>query len=299
VCENAYLISDGKIGKGGQSAPRRRLQSGGVLDTLGRLCQEPRKRAARAGTRGERTGHRCPQPCRRRVAQPRHHLVKVGDERRRDDDHPAHVTVVDTMTRYSVAMRTAWIVLAFVLAAAALVGCATSTDRSAVAPTRAVPSPTVNVSSRPILSPTPSTPPDVVQGPLTKPVPGGVTTVTVSFLQPGGDSGTVVYRTTVTSPTDIRTLVDAVDALHVTGSYSKGCSMSPVDLRLDFVSPGHASTFVEDSSCRYATLTIDGSAGPKLDSAELGVAEETVRETAVTGPDGQVSISAAPASSAS
>jgi hypothetical protein len=108
-----------------------------------------------------------------------------------------------------------------------------------------------------------------------------------------------VYRTTVTSPTDIRTLVDAVDALHVTGTYSKGCSMSPVDLRLDFASPGHASTFVEDSSCRYATLTVDGTAGPKLDSAELWLAEQILGKAAVRGPDGQVSISAAPASSAS
>lgn len=108
-----------------------------------------------------------------------------------------------------------------------------------------------------------------------------------------------MYRTTVTSPTDIRTLVGAVDALHVTGGETKGCSMSPVDLRLDFTSPGHASSFVEDSSCRYATLTIDGVPGPKLDSAELWIAEGVVGKTAVWGADGQVSISAAPSPSAS
>gem|GEM_PF-7068553 len=122
--------------------------------------------------------------------------------------------------------------------------------------------------------------------------------MTVSFLR-AGDRQTVVYRTTVTSVANVRTLVDAVDALHVTGTYSKGCSMSPVDLRLDFTGPGHASSFVEDSSCRYATLTIDGSTGPQLDSAELYLAEQMVGVTAVPGSDGQPSISAAPSSSAS
>jgi len=125
-----------------------------------------------------------------------------------------------------------------------------------------------------------------------------VTAVTVSILR-AGDRNTVVYRTTVPSPADVRTLVNAVDGLHVTGSYSKGCSMSPVDLRLDFTAPGHASSFVEDSSCRYATLTIDGSAGPQLDSAELYLAEQIVGATALIGSDGNPSISPAPSSSAS
>lgn len=129
-------------------------------------------------------------------------------------------------------------------------------------------------------------------------MPAGVTAVTVSFLR-AGDRKTVVYRTTVTSAAKVRTLVDAVDTLRVTGTYSKGCSMSPVDLRLDFTGRGQASTLVEDSSCRYATLTIGGSDGPQLDSAELYLAEQIVGVTAVLGSDGQPSISAAPSSSAS
>jgi hypothetical protein len=197
------------------------------------------------------------------------------------------------MTGTPIATRTAGIVLAGLLSTVVLCGCASTHRHAAVppinpaAPTRIVP------------SPTPTSPPDTVQGPITTQLPAGVTTVTVSFLQPGDPPGAVVYRTTLTSPTDIRALADAVDALHATGTYSKGCSMSPVDLRLDFVGPSHTSSFLEDSSCRYATLTIDGVAGPKLDSAELDVAEKVVGKTAVFGPDGRPSLAAAPSSSAS
>src|SRR5450631_1407025 len=67
------------------------------------------------------------------------------------------------------------------------------------------------------LVPTPSVAPVEALGPLTTPLPTGVTAITVTFAQPG-TGGKVIYRKTITDPSTMQHIISEVDGLHVAGN---------------------------------------------------------------------------------
>src|SRR5450755_324514 len=118
------------------------------------------------------------------------------------------------------------------------------------------------------LVPTPSVAPVEALGPLTTPLPTGVTAITVTFAQPG-TGAKVIYRKTVTDPATMQQIISEVDGLHVAGNETQGCAMFPTGLQLDFTTPTSVAAFSEDSECARATLTIAGKTGPPLASVLL------------------------------
>jgi hypothetical protein len=175
----------------------------------------------------------------------------------------------------------------------ALVGCASA--RHATAPSNpAVPSSIATMLTPPAgLTPTPTSAPSVLLGQLTRPLPTGVTAVTVT-LTDSSNANNVVYRATVVDAAVVQAFVADIDSLRTAGSETRGCSMSPVNLHLDFFSGSHlTSTLSEDSSCRQGVITVNGSPGPQLESAELPMAEALLHVTSSFGPDGKPTVSSA------
>jgi hypothetical protein len=178
-------------------------------------------------------------------------------------------------------------------ASVVLVGCASAKRVAApsVAPTT---SPVANTAIPPTgLTPTPTSAPAVPVGQLTLPIPTGITAVEVTFID-SSDPNNIVYRATIVNPSEVNAFITATDALRTVGSETTGCTMSPVNLHLDFLSGSDVtSTLSEDSSCRHGVLTIKGSPGPQLESAELPMAEAMLHVTSSFGPDGKPTVSSA------
>jgi hypothetical protein len=211
------------------------------------------------------------------------------------DDHLPRLMGARAMKRGEPRMtRLAYAQLARLLTASvALAGCASA--RPTTAPSHpAAPSPIANTATpRAGLTPTPSSAPSPLLGNLTAPLPAGVTAVIVT-LTDASNPNNVLYRATVVDASEVQAFITATDALRTAGSASNGCTGSPVSLRLDFLSGSNVtSTLTEDSACRYGVLTINGSPGPQLDSAELPMAEAMLHVTSSYGPDGKPTVSPA------
>ena len=147
----------------------------------------------------------------------------------------------------------------------------------------------------PLTSPTPTQAPSVTPGPPTQPLPGGVTTMVMTFLR-GADSfdtqpAAVMWQQTFQQQSLIAQVAAMVDTLQATTA-TQGCTESNVMLRLDFTSPTQHATLEEESPCARATLVINGTAGPVLASSLILQLERLVGVEVTTGPDGQPSVTA-------
>jgi hypothetical protein len=81
--------------------------------------------------------------------------------------------------------------------------------------------------------PTPSIAPVEALGPLTTPLPTGVTAVTVTFVEPG-TGAKVIYGKTITDPSTMQQIISDIDGLHVAGNETRGCAPLPTGLQLEF-----------------------------------------------------------------
>jgi hypothetical protein len=115
----------------------------------------------------------------------------------------------------------------------------------------------------------------------------------VTFLRASDSFATppaaVVWQRTFRQPSVISPVVAAVDSLR-TAFGTQGCTESNVMLRLDFTGPTGHATLDDDSPCARATLIIDGLSGPVLGSDVTFQVEQLLGVQAITGPDGQPSI---------
>ncbi len=145
----------------------------------------------------------------------------------------------------------------------------------------------------PHLSPTPTQAPSFTPGATTRPLPAGITTMTVTFLFASDSFGTppaaILWQRTINQQPLITQVVAMVDTLQVTTA-TQGCVLSNVMLRLDFSSPTERATLDENSPCARAPLVIDGTAGAVLASSVISGVEQLVGVQASTAPDGQPSV---------
>jgi hypothetical protein len=178
---------------------------------------------------------------------------------------------------------------ALVLAMVTLAGCATGHHTAVGSSNLSLP-PTVTAQ---ILSPTPTQAPIFTPGPTTRPLPAGITTMTVTFLLASDSFSTppaaILWQRTINQQPLITQVVAMVDTLWAT-TETQGCVLSNVMLRLDFSSPTEHATLDENSPCARATLVIDGTAGPVLASSLIFQVEQLVGVQATTAPDGQPSV---------
>jgi hypothetical protein len=176
-----------------------------------------------------------------------------------------------------------------VVAMLALAGCATD-HHAARGDARLTSPPSVPT---PMTSPTPTQAPSLTLGRTTQPLPGGVTTMVVTFLFAADSFDTppaaVLWQRTIHEQSLITQVTAMVDTLRSTTA-TQGCTESNVMLRLDFNSPTHHATLDEDSPCARATLLIDGAAGPVLASSLSFQLEQLVGVEVTTGPDGHPSV---------
>jgi hypothetical protein len=117
-----------------------------------------------------------------------------------------------------------WKIL-FVIPALLLGGCASAADHGSSVQTPA----NSSFATRTPRVPTPSVAPVEALGPLTTPLPTGITAITVTLAQPGTGSN-VIYRKTITDPSTMQHIISDVDGLHVAGNETQGCAMFPTGL---------------------------------------------------------------------
>jgi hypothetical protein len=168
------------------------------------------------------------------------------------------------------------------LVALLVVGCSSSADHGSSADRSAS-------SSALLFSPTPTYPPATSQGPLTTPIPTGVTAIAVTLVQPG-TGAKAIYGKTITDPSTMQQIISDVDGLRVAGDETQGCTLLPVGLQMDFTTATSSATFTEDSECARATLTIAGKTGPALGSVLLFDVEKLLNVNVTMAPDGQPSV---------
>jgi hypothetical protein len=193
--------------------------------------------------------------------------------------------IMDRIRRAAVAVRSA----AAVLAMLTLAGCSTG-QHTAVGSSQLSLPPTIPAA---IFSPTPTQAPSLTPGATTRPLPAGITTMTVTFLLASDSFSTppaaILWQRTINQQPLITRVVAMVDTLQETTA-TQGCVLSNVMLRLDFSSATEHATLDEDSPCARATVVIDGSAGPVLASSLISQVEQLVGVQASTAPDGQPSV---------
>lgn len=190
---------------------------------------------------------------------------------------------------------TAHRIAALLLVATAVAGCGSQNSMTA---RPAAHSPTIALLPEPspqfIGVPTPTQAPSLHVGRLTSPIPAGTTTLTVTFLYASDSFATapadVLFRKTITDAGLIQSVVSQVDALHLDGGATQGCTGSSVNLRLDFAGPRGLATLDENSPCARSTLTVGGTPGPLLDSALADWIEQTLGIKEVLLSNGQPSV---------